>query len=349
MTGSPTCRLLAGLLLAAVGLTALPGSAAADPTPSLGEVQRRVDSLNREAADAAERYNTAKVRLTETNQRMRSAQNRYAATKHRLDAMKTLVGRIAVAAYKSGGVDATVQVVLSDDPQQFLRQMSDLGQLNRKQAAMLRGMAAARLQAAADRKAVADQQARAQALEATLATEKRGIESKLTEARDLLSRLQAKQRARLEAMRRAATQRALNARSSAMRASRSSSRGDFPTYDGPASGRAAVAVKTAYAQLGDPYVWGAAGPGSFDCSGLTMYSWAAAGVSLPHSSSAQYSSVRHVAISDLQPGDLVFYYSPISHVGIYIGGGRIIDAPYPGLSVHISDLHSMPIAGAGRP
>ena len=80
-----------------------------------------------------------------------------------------------------------------------------------------------------------------------------------------------------------------------------------------------------------------------------MYSWAAAGVSLPHSSSAQYSAVRHVSISDLQPGDLVFYYSPISHVGIYIGGGRIIDAPYPGLNVHITGLHSMPLVGAGRP
>jgi cell wall-associated NlpC family hydrolase len=186
-------------------------------------------------------------------------------------------------------------------------------------------------------------------LKEQLATEKQGIESRLAEARDLLARLEARQRARLEAMRRAAERRALSARSDAMRASRSSDRGDFPTYDGPASGRAAVAVKTAYAQLGDPYVWGAAGPGSFDCSGLTMYAWGAAGVSLPHSSSAQYGSVRHVAISDLQPGDLVFYYSPISHVGIYVGGGKIIDAPYPGLSVHISDLHSMPLVGAGRP
>lgn len=349
MTGSPSSRLLVGLLLAALGLTALPGSAAADPTPSLNEVQRRVDTLNREASDAAERYNDATVRLAETNRRMRSAQNRFAVTKRRLDAMKALVGRIAVAAYKSGGVDASVQVVLSDDPQAFLREMADLSQLNRKQATMLRGMAAARLQAAVDRKAVADQRAHARALEATLRAEKRAVESRLTQARDLLSRLEARQRARLEAMRRAATQRALNARSTALRVSRSSRGDSFPTYDGPASGRAAEAVKTAYAQLGDPYVWGADGPDSFDCSGLTMYSWGAAGVSLPHSSAAQYDAVPHVAISDLQPGDLVFYYSPISHVGIYIGGGRIIDAPYPGLSVHVSALHSMPLVGAGRP
>ena len=351
-------RLLAGLLLAALGFAVLPGSAAADPTPSLGEVQRRVDALNKDAADAAERYNTAKVQLTETNRKMRSAQNRYAVTKRHLDAMKALVGRIAVASYKSGGLDPTVALVLSEDPQTFLRQAADLSQVTRHQSAMLQGMEAAQLQAAVDRKAVADQKARAGALQDKIATEKDAIESRLAEARDLLARLEAKQRARFLAMQQAATQRALSARSDAPRASRSSrdggggdvgGGGGGGSYDGPASGRAAEAVRTAYAQLGDPYAWGAAGPGSFDCSGLTMYSWGAAGVSLPHSSSAQYGVVRHVAISELQPGDLVFYYSPISHVGIYIGGGRIIDAPYPGLSVHISGLYSMPLAGAGRP
>jgi cell wall-associated NlpC family hydrolase len=351
-------RLLAGLLLAALGFAVLPGSAAADPTPSLGEVQRRVDALNKDAADAAERYNTAKVALTETNRKMRSAQNRYAVTKRHLDAMKALVGRIAVASYKSGGVDPTVALVLSEDPQTFLRQAADLSQVTRHQSAMLQGMEAARLQAAVDRKAVADQKARASALQDKIAAEKDAIESRLAQARDVLARLEAKQRERLLAMQRAATQRAVSARSDAPRASRSSrdsgagndsAGGGGGSYDGPSSGRAGEAVRTAYAQLGDPYAWGAAGPGSFDCSGLTMYSWASAGVSLPHSSSAQYGVVRHVAISDLQPGDLVFYYSPISHVGIYIGGGKIIDAPYPGLSVHISGLNSMPLVGAGRP
>jgi cell wall-associated NlpC family hydrolase len=108
-------------------------------------------------------------------------------------------------------------------------------------------------------------------------------------------------------------------------------------------------VRTAYAQLGDPYVWGAGGPGSFDCSGLTMFAWGAAGVALPHSSAAQYAAVRRVSVQDLQPGDLVFYYSPISHVAIYVGGGKVIDAPYPGRSVHITGLYSMPLVGAGRP
>ena len=341
--------LLAGLLLAIFGISVLPGAAAAGPKANLNQVQRQVDQLNRQAEQAAERYNTAKVELTDTTRQLRAARNKYAATKRRLDAMQVLVGRIAVASYKSGGLDSSVQLLLSDNPTGFLRQAADLTQVTKHQDHLLADMQSARLSAAVDRKAVAEQQARAQDLQSKIAAEKRTVEGKLATAQALLGRLQAKQRLQLMSIRQAATDRALGARSDAMRASRSSRNGDFPTYDGPASGRAAVAVKTAFAQLGDPYVWGAAGPGSFDCSGLTMYSWGAAGVSLPHSSSAQYSVVQHVAISDLQPGDLVFYYSPISHVGIYIGGGRVIDAPYPGLSVHISGLNSMPLVGAGRP
>ncbi len=349
MTPLRSRSLLAGLLLAVFGISVLPGAAAAGPKANLNQVQRQVDQLNRQAEQAAERYNTAKVELTDTTRQLRAARNKYAATQRRLDAMKVLVGRIAVASYKSGGLDSSVQLLLSDNPTGFLRQAADLTQVTKHQDHMLADMQAARLSAAVDRKAVAEQQARAQDLQGEIAAEKRTIEGKLASARALLGRLEAKQRAQLMSIRQAATDRALGARSDAMRASRSSRDGDFPTYDGPASGRAAVAVKTAYAQLGDPYQWGAAGPGSFDCSGLTMYSWAAAGVSLPHSSSAQYSAVPHVSISNLQPGDLVFYYSPISHVGIYIGGGRVIDAPYPGLSVHISGLYSMPLVGAGRP
>ncbi len=349
MTPLRSRSLLAGLLLAVFGISVLPGAAAAGPKANLNQVQRQVDQLNRQAEQAAERYNTAKVELTDTTRQLRAARNKYAATQRRLDAMQVLVGRIAVASYKSGGLDSSVQLLLSDDPTGFLRQAADLTQITKHQDHLLADMQAAGLRAAVDRKAVAEQQARAQDLQSKIAAEKRTVEGKLATARALLGRLEAKQRAQLMSIRQAATDRALGARSDAMRASRSSRDGDFPTYDGPASGRAAVAVKTAFAQLGDPYQWGAAGPGSFDCSGLTMYSWGAAGVSLPHSSSAQYSAVPHVSISNLQPGDLVFYYSPISHVGIYIGGGRVIDAPYPGLSVHISGLYSMPLVGAGRP
>jgi cell wall-associated NlpC family hydrolase len=109
------------------------------------------------------------------------------------------------------------------------------------------------------------------------------------------------------------------------------------------------AVQYALSKVGNGYVFGASGPSVFDCSGLTMAAWSQAGVSLPHSSSAQYSSGRHISESELQPGDLVFYYSPISHVGMYIGGGKIVNALNPGAGVVISGLHDMPYVGAVRP
>jgi cell wall-associated NlpC family hydrolase len=119
----------------------------------------------------------------------------------------------------------------------------------------------------------------------------------------------------------------------------------------PASGRAKLAVNFAYAQLGKPYEWAADGPGSYDCSGLTMAAWRAAGVSLPHSSGMQYGYGTHVSQSQLQPGDLVFFYSPISHVGLYIGGGKMIHAPRPGDVVKITSISGsyMPYVGATRP
>ncbi|MGZ4438635.1 MAG: C40 family peptidase, partial [Nocardioidaceae bacterium] len=122
-----------------------------------------------------------------------------------------------------------------------------------------------------------------------------------------------------------------------------------PTASVPASGRAAAAVAYAMAQVGKAYVYGAAGPSAFDCSGLTMQAWSAAGVSLPHSAAAQQGYGTPVSESQLQPGDLVFYYSPVSHVGMYIGGGKIVNAENPSVGVAIAPLHMMPYAGAVRP
>ena len=122
-----------------------------------------------------------------------------------------------------------------------------------------------------------------------------------------------------------------------------------PPVNVAATGQAKIAVQTALAQLGDPYVWAAAGPDAFDCSGLTLYAWAAAGVSLPHSSQMQYASGVKVSRSELQPGDLVYFYSPIHHVGLYIGNGKMVHAPTFNDVVKISDIGTFPWAGATRP
>ena len=146
----------------------------------------------------------------------------------------------------------------------------------------------------------------------------------------------------------AASRRAAAAREAALRASRARSF-QVASYTGPATGRAGAAVAEAYNKLGDAYVWGAAGPSTFDCSGLTMWAWARGGVSLPHSAADQYNVIQHVAQADTQPGDLVFFGSPIHHVGIYIGGGRMISAPHTGDVVKIQDAFRSDYAGAARP
>jgi peptidoglycan DL-endopeptidase CwlO len=238
--------------------------------------------------------------------------------------------------------------------------------LSQQQANRLRQATSARLALQADEALAAQHYAAVERWRQTLATHKAAIDENLRAVRQQLNGLRAAERerlarlaaererlARLAAERERLAQQAARQRT-APRASRnqpspSPKTTRQPSPPPPASGRAAAAVDFAYAQLGDRYVYGGTGPDAWDCSGLTMMAWQAAGVSLPHSSRGQYSAGTHVSRSQLQPGDLVFFYSPISHVGIYIGGGKIIHAPNPSRRVEIAPISYMPYAGATRP
>jgi cell wall-associated NlpC family hydrolase len=356
---------LAACTAGVASLAVLPGAAVAEPRASTITVQRQVDSLHQQAEQAVERYNNARVQLGEVRLRLTQVTHRLEKAQGQLTTLRSTMGRMAAATYKSGGLDASMQLLLSDQPEAFLQQATTLDQLGRRQASSLRKITAARQRLAQDQLAVDQQRAQMAQLQSSLQSEKTAIEARLSEATALLGTLKASDRAQLAAAARAAAALAVAQRASAPRASRQAPRPRpasgttggttrskptyrKPTYSGASSGRAATAVRTAYAQLGDPYVWGASGPNAFDCSGLTSYAWRSAGVSLPHSSSAQYSSGRRISRSELRPGDLVFFYSPISHVGIYIGGGRMIDAPYPGRNVKITSIATMPYSGAVR-
>lgn len=177
--------------------------------------------------------------------------------------------------------------------------------------------------------ATSDREAEIRETTEALRVEKEKVEARLAKAKEVLESLEEEERERLLA-------------------TPESPEVDVPS-DVPASGRAAAAVRAAMGQVGKAYVYGAAGPNAYDCSGLTMMAWGAAGVGLPHSSSAQYASGTKVSQSQLQPGDLVFYYSPISHVGMYIGNGMIVHAANPRSGVLVAGLHSMPYVGAVRP
>jgi cell wall-associated NlpC family hydrolase len=219
------------------------------------------------------------------------------------------------------------QIVVAEDPGVFLDSLGTMDSVNDLQSSLLTEFDTEL--AALDLREEATQSRLDEIAETTqqLADEEATIKAKLDEAKSLLDELEAEERERLMA---------------------SSGSLKVPSSV-PASGRAAAAVKYALAQVGDAYVYGATGENAFDCSGLTMRAWAQAGVGLPHSSSAQFSSGPRVAASDLQPGDLVFYYSPISHVGIYIGNGMIVHAANPRTGVAVAGLHSMPYVGAVRP
>jgi peptidoglycan DL-endopeptidase CwlO len=308
----------------------------ATPKPSLAEVRRQVEALHHKAEQATERYNDARIALQDAERRLAQAQRRAAGQQAQVSALQDIVGAFAAASYRSGGLDQTLQLVFAKDPKQFIDRAASLDALSLRQAQALSRTIAARQELHANQLAAAQQLAAVEKARADLAANKAEVQRNLRKAQSLLNSLEAEQRARLLPR-------------ASRGGGRSSSEGGGASYTGPASGRAAAALQYAYAQIGDRYEWGAAGPDSFDCSGLTMMAWRQAGVSLPHSSRQQYSSGRHVARSDLQPGDLVFFYSPISHVGIYVGGGKMIHAPNPSERVKIDPLSHLPYVGAVRP
>ncbi|MCU1586702.1 MAG: hypothetical protein JWN31_195, partial [Frankiales bacterium] len=339
-------RLLTVVVLAvAASVSVLPaGTSQAAKRPSLAQVERQVAALNDRVDIAVEQYSVAKIALSTAARRSAVAQGRVRAAQKQLDDIRRSMAAVASAAYKSGGTDEFVQLVSTSTPQTFLDRASSLNRIAAGQSAQLAAAATARHRLDGARHLASQQESAQRAVSSTLDAHKRAIESALNEEQQLLGSLRADERRQLN------LRRAAEARRAAAEARASRSRFfDDPTYNGPASGRAAVAVQEAYNKLGSPYSWGAAGPNSFDCSGLTMWSWGKAGVSLPHSSQAQYSSGQHVSRANLQPGDLVFFGSPIHHVGIYIGGGRMISAPHSGDVVKIQDAFRSDYAGAVRP
>ena len=319
-------RVLATLWITALGGTML----VAAPTfadPDIESVQSRVDTLYHQAEQASERYNDARLEMKQAETRLSALRADLDRQQAKVDSVREQVARAVVSQYQGQALSSTTQVLLSEDPDSFLDQLTTVSEYNDQQSQMMADFAvqAKRLemrQAAAKREL-----ARIAATKKELGKEKAEIDAKAAEAKELLGRLKER----------------------AAEASRSSQRTAAPTASVPASGRAGAAVSYALAQVGDAYVYGAAGPDAFDCSGLTMMAWAQAGVSLPHSSGAQMGSGPSVSQSQLQPGDLVFYYSPVSHVGIYIGNGMIVHAANPSTGVTTAPVNSMPYSGAVRP
>lgn len=322
--------------------TVLDGTGHAEPQLTPTQVKARVDKLYREAEATTEKYNGAKEKADTAEKRLGDLRDEAARKQDRLNEARETLGSAAAAQYRAGGLDPALQLVLSSDPDRYLdgaefveragvRQRAELGRVREqlREVEELRGAARIELSSLKSR-------------QSELKRHRQTITGKLAEARRLLSRLTAEERARLAADGGAGTERASRSATPTGRDSLAQ------PSSSTANSRAAAAIAYAYSKIGSPYVWGATGPNAFDCSGLTQAAYRAAGLSLPRTTYTQINAGRRVSRAELAPGDLVFFYSGITHVGLYIGNGLMVHAPNPSSSVRVASVDSMPFAGATR-
>jgi len=324
-------------LLIAVGSLGLHAATPAAAEPNIDTVKQRVDRLYEQAEKASERYNAAKEQLKASQVRLKALNADLSRQRRVVDDMRAEVATMVVDQYQGEGLSTASQVVFSSDAESFLDNLNAISSYNSQRGQVVREYGVQLKQLKLRKAAANDQVAALTKTREVLKDEKAKIDDKAAKAKALLSKLKEKQRQELLRQQRLAAAQAAQAAPA------------VPSAVPSAGGRAGAAVRYAMAQVGDAYVWGATGPSAYDCSGLTMMAWAQGGVGLPHSSTAQQSSGRRVAESDLQPGDLVFYYSPVHHVGMYIGNGQIVHAANPSSGVTVAGLHSMPYMGATRP
>ena len=327
-------RSLISVFIAAGALVPISANAA----PNLIEVQGRVRDLQEQATTAAEGAQEAKVTLARLNKTLVTVQQEASQQGASVTAMNKLIGAIAADQYKSGPLRKSLELLFSSDPSLYLSTAGSLEAVTRKKSADLKKFSVATQRLNATSLTVADKLSLVKAAEAKFRKQLAIANSKLDEAEALLAKLTAAERERLAKL-----------NDDEENADQQRSLADAGKY-GSVSGRGGAAIKYALAQIGDRYIFGADGLTTWDCSGLTMRAFGAAGVSLPHSSRAQYRYGKAISRKELQPGDLVFFGKPISHVAIYLGGNRMLHAPRKGSRVKIAefDLGRKPYIGARR-
>jgi cell wall-associated NlpC family hydrolase len=341
----------AGAVLLA-GAVVAPSSSAL-PTRDINQVRNQVRDLEMQAETATERYNNARGELADVQGQLDALRQRSSRENAQLQAVLASVDDLARSTYTNGGLDTSLQVLMADNPSEFLAQAAALDQVAQSQASALRRTQTARVRLAQSQAAIKDKEQLAQAKRDEMASAKHDADDKLSQARAILASLQAAERRRLAAI---AAQERQQSYAAARRASASLPAGVSASAlgGGFAGGtKAALAVQYALSQVGDSYVAAAAGPSAFDCSGLTLAAWRQAGVSLPHYSFSQYGTTRHVSLSEAQPGDLLFYFGGgTHHVAMYIGGGRMVHAANPSSGVIVSSVYEswymQRFSGVGR-
>ena len=295
----------------------------AQAAPTLTQIQSQVRQLQEDAASAAEGAQGAKVQLATLTKTLNGIKQEAAAQGETVAALKKSLNSIAIEQYKAGGLSQGLELLFSENPELYLSSAGSLESITRAKGTQLRKFEAAQQRLNATTLAVNDKLALVKAAQKRFAQKSALAKAKLASAEKILAKLKREDRARLAALA-AAQEDADQAASKA-----------FASSAGKISGRAGAAIKYALAQIGDRYVFGASGTTRWDCSGLTMRAYQAAGVSLPHYSAAQSRYGKKVSYSSAKPGDLLFYGNPISHVAIYLGGGKMVHAPRPGSRVKV--------------
>lgn len=303
-------------------------------------VKGRIDSLNSQAEIAVENYDSARQKQLDLLAQVRSDNAKIKRTRNRISTLQTHLNTRASDMYRDGAVSFLDVLLGAKDFSDFAATWDMLRNLNQNDASSVAELKQAKHDLEIATADVSRKERAASAQVGVMASQKQRILSNLSEQKQLLGGIES-EIAALDAA--AAAQAAADA-SSNYRQHPDNTNYPHPTI--PAHGDV---VTYARSRLGCPYQWGASGPNEFDCSGLAMWCYAQVGISLPHSSSAQFSSGQHVSRADLQPGDLVFFGSPIHHVGIYIGGGDMIEAPHSGAVVRIASAFRSDYAGACRP
>jgi peptidoglycan DL-endopeptidase CwlO len=333
---------LATVLATAGGIAVYSGAqvAGAAPAPTISQVQKevnalqgKVDKIGQEYDAAGQQLAAAKGRLVQVSKQADRAQQQY-------NQASATLAAVAVTQYENSGQTSIIGLLTSGDPSAVLGQASLLLQVegtHNEEAQQFLTLANELTTIKQQRQRTADGVGQ---LEAQYASQRKSMTKLLDTQTSLLANLTAQQQAAVEAQ-------------TVGGSTSSSAVTTTPiAYTGPTSSQAGQAVAYAYAQIGKPYVWGATGPGSYDCSGLVQAAWAAANVSIPRTTEEQWAALPHIPMSDLEPGDLILYNGE-SHVAIYVGDGYIIDAPHTGAVVEripeATSWYSGSVDGVVRP
>ncbi|MBB6076412.1 cell wall-associated NlpC family hydrolase [Streptomyces paradoxus] len=357
---------LATAALTSVALLSQSANAApeADDKPSLEEVEKKVDDLYRQAGSATEKYNAAKEKTAKQRKRADALIDDVAKRTQKLNEAREELGSFASAQYRTGAAAPdTATFLLADTPQDYFDQTQLMDRMTGRQKAAVDDYVTQQSETMQKRQEATESLEALTESQSDLKTAKATVQRKLADARELMSKLTAEEKARLAAIekekqeeaarkaaelaRQQAAQQQAREEAAQQQDSGSSSSGSADsgssTSTAPADSsyatKADKALAFARAQIGKPYVWGAVGPGSYDCSGLTQAAWKAAGVTLPRTTYDQVNAGTTVPLSQAQPGDLVFFYDDVTHVGIYIGNGMMIHAPKPGTYVREESIY----------